>query len=115
MTDAKVTGAPERVWLCYGAEVDTAHGACAEVTWSESSTGPADVEYVRADILAELARRHEATCELVEGERKARLELARQVHRLTTLNEAFERELSQVVRSRLKAEVRLRHEPESDG
>ena len=51
----KVTGSPERIWLCYGdLERDDTHDDCylhGEVTWCKNKQGASDVEYVRADAL----------------------------------------------------------------
>lgn len=56
--EPRVTGAPEAIWLVYGElERDDTHANCAdsgEVTWCEDAQFPADVRYMRADLVADL-------------------------------------------------------------
>ena len=56
--EPKVTGSPDRIWLVYGElEYNDTHAALCrdgEVTWCEDKQYPSDVEYVRADIAADL-------------------------------------------------------------
>lgn len=58
--EPRVTGAPEAIWLVYGElEHDDTHANCAdsgEVTWCEDAQFPADVRYLRADLLYHEAR-----------------------------------------------------------
>lgn len=58
--EPRVTGAPETVWLVYGdLEHDDTHANCCaigEVTWCEDAQFPADVRYLRADLLYHEAR-----------------------------------------------------------
>lgn len=58
--EPRVTGAPETIWLVYGElEHDDTHANCAdsgEVTWCEDAQFPADVRYLRADLLYHEAR-----------------------------------------------------------
>ena len=58
--EPRVTGAPEAVWLVYGdIEHDDTHANCCasgEVMWCEDAQFPADVRYLRADLLYHEAR-----------------------------------------------------------
>lgn len=58
--EPRVTGAPEAIWLVYGElEHDDTHANCADsgdVTWCEDAQFPADVRYLRADLLYQQAR-----------------------------------------------------------
>ena len=58
--EPRVTGSPETIWLVYGElEHDDTHANCAdsgEVTWCEDAQFPADVRYLRADLLYREAR-----------------------------------------------------------
>lgn len=58
--EPRVTGSPETVWLVYGdLERDVTHRECCEsgeVTWCEDAQFPADVRYLRADLLYQQAR-----------------------------------------------------------
>ena len=54
MTDYKITGSPETIWLNYGdIDRDDTHKNCArdgEVTWCDEAVFYSDIKYVRADI-----------------------------------------------------------------
>lgn len=58
--EPRVTGSPDAIWLVYGElEHDDTHANCAdsgEVTWCEDAQFPADVRYLRADLLYHEAR-----------------------------------------------------------
>lgn len=75
----RVTDAPEAVWLVYGdLERDATHRECCasgEVTWCEDAQFPADVRYLRADLLYQQAR--EIAAQEVAAERERIADLAR--------------------------------------
>lgn len=58
MTDYKITGSPDEIWLNYGdIERDDTHQNCArdgEVTWCEEAVFYSDIKYVRADLIEAL-------------------------------------------------------------
>lgn len=68
----RLTDAPEAVWLVYGdLERDATHRECCasgEVTWCEDAQFPADVRYLRADLLYQQAR--EIAAQEVAAERE---------------------------------------------
>jgi hypothetical protein len=70
--EPRVTGAPETIWLVYGdLEHDDTHANCAysgDVWWCEDAQFPADVRYLRADLLYDQAR--ELAAQLVADERE---------------------------------------------
>jgi len=74
--EPRVTGAPETVWLVYGdLDRDATHRECCdsgEVTWCEDAQFSADVRYLRADLLYQLAREIASTID-AEIERCAAL------------------------------------------
>lgn len=59
MNTAKVTEAPEEIWLNYGdIDRDCTHAECyssGEVTWCQDKVFESDVRYVRADVTGKLA------------------------------------------------------------
>lgn len=69
--EPRVTGSPETVWLVYGdLDHDDTHANCCasgEVTWCEDAQFPADVRYLRADLLYHEAR--EIAAQEVNAER----------------------------------------------
>lgn len=58
MSDYKITGAPEVIWLNYGdIDRDDTHQNCArdgEVTWCEEAVFYSDIKYIRADLVESL-------------------------------------------------------------
>lgn len=76
----KVTGSPETVWLVYGdLEHDDTHENCyfhGEVTWCDRAQYPADVRYLRADLLYHEAR--QLAAQEVAAERSRIASLLRQ-------------------------------------
>ena len=58
--EPRVTDAPETVWLVYSdLDHDATHRECCEsgeVTWCEDAQFPADVRYLRADLMYHQAR-----------------------------------------------------------
>lgn len=75
--EPRVTGAPETIWLVYGElEHDDTHANCAdsgEVTWCEDAQFPADVRYLRADLMYQQAREIAAQEVAAERERWQRI------------------------------------------
>lgn len=66
--EPEVTGSPDRIWLVYGElERDDTHAAICrdgEVTWCADKQYSSDVEYVRADIAADLVTALRALTEI---------------------------------------------------
>lgn len=75
--EPRVTDAPEAVWLVYGdLDQDSTHRECCdsgEVTWCEDAQFPADVRYLRADLLYIEARQIAAQEVAAERERCAQV------------------------------------------
>jgi hypothetical protein len=76
MTTAKVTNAPDQIYLCYGdIDEDVDHNKWRnedyEIAWCENQPENSDIKYIRADIVdvlrAELAKAKSKIKELEES------------------------------------------------